>query len=149
MGIFSQSRDRCLCAFCGADHRVYLKAHISAFDVVICALAGLLVVSPLAGGFDARGLGLGAIFVGIAEVFVGLRHRMSVKCGRCGFDPIIYRKSQERAAEIVRQHLERRAQNPAHLLAEPIIAAGRKALREKSRERQNRTGRKPDPTQQP
>lgn len=149
MGIFSQRRDRCLCAFCGADHRVYMKAHISAFDVAICALAGLLVVAPFAGEFDARGLGLGAIFVGIAEVFVGLRHRMSVKCGRCGFDPIIYRKSQERAAEIVRLHLERRAQNPAHLLAEPIIAAGRRAGRDAARGRSNRASRKSDPTQQP
>jgi len=149
MGILTQKKDRCLCAFCSADHRVYLKAHISAFDVVICALVGLLVVSPLSGGFDARGLGLGAVFVGIAEIFVGLRHRLSVKCGRCGFDPIIYRKSQERAAEIVRLHLERRALNPAHLLADPIVAAGRRPGRQKAKERSNRTSRRPDPTQQP
>lgn len=103
-----------------------MKAHISAFDVALCAFAGVLVMAPFVEGFDARGIGIGAIFLGIAEVFVGLRHRMSLKCGRCGFDPIIYRKSQEEAARLVREHIARRALNPANLLAEPVVAAGRK-----------------------
>ena len=133
MGLFKTGRERRLCAFCGADHRVYMKAHISALDVVLCGLAGLLAMSPFSDSFDPRGLGLGAIFVGVAEVFVGLRHRMSVKCGRCGFDPVIYRKSQERASELVREHLAKRAQNPATLLAEPVMAAGVRSAQERRR----------------
>lgn len=139
-----------------------MKSHVSILDVVICAFAGLLALSPFVEGFDPRGFGAGAVFVGIAEVFVGLRHRMSLKCSRCGFDPVIYRKSQERAAELVRQHLARRSENPANLLSEPVVAAGIKAARERARngeaspprpERpsngQKARSRRVDPTQQP
>lgn len=107
-----------------------MKAHVSALDVAICLGIGVLALMPFTGGFDPRGLGIGAVFIGVAEVFVGLRHRMSLKCGRCGFDPVVYRKSQEEAARIVREHLARRASNPAHLLAEPVRAAGRRRSRE-------------------
>lgn len=130
MALIQTGRERRLCAFCGNEHRVYMKAHISAFDVAICVGIGSLIMMPFVDGFDPRGLGIGAIFIGVAEVFVGIRHRMSLKCGRCGFDPVIYRKSQEQAARIVREHLARRAANPAHLLSEPVVAAGRRRSRE-------------------
>lgn len=121
------------CAFCGVEHRVYLKAHVGVLDVVIYTFAGLLVLAPFADTIDPRGIALGAIFIGIAEIFVGLRHRMSLRCGRCGFDPVIYRKSQEQAANIVREHIARRALNPANLLADPVVAAGRRLKTAKTR----------------
>lgn len=130
MALIKTGRERRLCAFCGHEHRVYMKAHVSAFDVGICLGIGALILMPFTEGFDPRGLGIGAIFIGVAEVFVGLRHRMSMKCGRCGFDPVIYRRSQEEAARIVREHLARRAANPAHLLSEPVVAAGRRRPRD-------------------
>lgn len=99
------------------------------WDVLIAVALGLLVLAPFSGGLDARGFGLAAIFVGIAEVFTVIRHRMSLRCGRCGFDPIVYRRSQEEAARLVRSHLERRAEDPRTLLAEPVLPYGRKRAR--------------------
>lgn len=127
------TRQSRLCAFCGNEHRVYMKAHVSVLDVILCTFAGLLVLSPIVDAIDPRGIAIGAIFIGVAEMFVGLRHRISLKCPRCGFDPIIYRKSQEQAAEIVRRHIARRGLNPAHLLSDPVVAAGRRKPRGESR----------------
>lgn len=149
MGIFRGGREERLCAFCGVEHRVYMKPHISVFDVVMCAVAGLLVVAPFTDGLDPRGIAIGAVFVGVSEVFVGLRHRMSLKCGRCGFDPIIYRKSQEQAARLVREHIARRSLNPSSLLAEPVMAAGLKAARQKARSAEKTRSRPFDSSQQP
>lgn len=106
---------------------------MSIFDIVLCAFAGILVMAPITNSLDPRGIAIGAVFIGFAELFVSLRHRVSLKCGRCGFDPIIYRRSQEQAAKLVREHLARRAANPAHLLSEPVMAAGQKAARAKAR----------------
>ncbi len=90
-------------------------------------------MAPFANSIDPRGIGMGAIFLGVTELFIALRHRVSLKCGRCGFDPVIYRRSQEEAARLVREHIARRAANPAHFLSEPVMAAGRKAAIAKSK----------------
>lgn len=114
-------------------------------------------MAPFVDGFDPRGVAIGSLFIGVAEMFVGLRHRISLKCARCGFDPIIYRKSHEQAASLVREHIARRGLNPANLLAEPVIAAGRrashgeelKAAREKAQLREKARRRQVDSPQQP
>jgi hypothetical protein len=149
MGLFRAGREERLCAFCGAEHRVYMKSHISFLDVILCVLAGLLAVAPFTDGLDPRGIAIGAVFIGVSEVFVGLRHRLSLKCGRCGFDPIIYRKSQEQAARLVREHIARRSMNPSSLLAEPVVAAGLKAARDRAKTTENTRSRPFDSTQQP
>ena len=118
------------CAFCGHQHRIYTKSHVGILDVGLSLALGLLVLAPISNGFDARGIGVAAIFVGIAELFTVVRHRMSLRCGRCGFDPIIYRRSQEDAAKMVRLHLERRAADPRTLLAEPVTSYGRRRARQ-------------------
>ena len=99
-------------------------------DVVLSVFLGFMVFAPIAGGIDARGLGIAAVFVGISEIFTVLRHRMSLRCGRCGFDPIVYRRSHDEAAKLVKAHLARRANDPLTLLASPIRPVG-KARRRK------------------
>ncbi len=121
------------CAFCGHQHRIYSKSHVSVFDVAVSVFLGFMIFAPIAGGIDARGLGVAAIFIGISEVFTMVRHRMSLSCGRCGFDPIVYRRSQDDAAKLVKAHLARRAEDPLKLLASPVRPAGRGPLR-RSRE---------------
>ncbi len=128
-------RESRYCAFCGHRHRIYTKAHVGILDVILALALGFLVLSPFANGLDARGIGLAAIFVGVAELFTVIRHRMSLRCGRCGFDPIIYRRSQEDAAKLVRTHLARRAADPRTLLAQPIAPYGRRRERHSHEQR--------------
>lgn len=121
-----------------------MKSHVSVFDVVLCTFAGLLVMSPFVDAIDPRGVAIGAMFIGVAEIFVGLRHRISLKCARCGFDPVIYRKSQEKAAQLVREHIAKRDLNPANLLSDPVVAAGRRSADVKKRARNSRRPQNPD-----
>jgi hypothetical protein len=70
--------------------------------------------------FDPRGVAIGLVFIFGAEIFVVLRHRLSLNCPKCGFDPVTYRRQPEEAARRVREHLARRAEDPLLLLAEPV-----------------------------
>jgi hypothetical protein len=121
------------CAFCGHQHRIYSKSHVSFFDVAVSIFLGFMVFAPIAGGIDARGLGVAAIFVGISEVFTVLRHRMSLSCGRCGFDPIVYRRSHDEASKLVKAHIARRAEDPMKLLATPVRAVGSRKQSDRDR----------------
>ncbi|MDZ4081900.1 MAG: hypothetical protein U1E10_03105 [Bdellovibrionales bacterium] len=122
--MWRRKNDIRFCAFCGHQHRIYAKSHVSFFDIAISIFLGFMVFAPIAGGIDARGLGVAAVFVGISEVFTVIRHRMSLSCGRCGFDPIVYRRSHDEAAKLVKAHLARRAEDPMTLLATPVRAVG-------------------------
>jgi hypothetical protein len=66
---------------------------------------------------DHRGIAVFLILLAISEVFLRIRWRMKILCPHCGFDPILYQKSPERAAEKVRVFLEERKNNPNFLLA--------------------------------
>jgi hypothetical protein len=70
--------------------------------------------------FDPRVFTIFIIFLAIGETFVQLRWRMSLTCKHCGFDPVIYKKNPEDAAEKVRGHLLRRREDPRYLLARPL-----------------------------
>ena len=70
--------------------------------------------------FDPRALMIFVVYLAIAEIFVQIRWRMSLSCRQCGFDPVIYKKNAEVAAEKVKDHLLRRKQDPRYLLYEPL-----------------------------
>ncbi|HRK08108.1 MAG TPA: hypothetical protein PLZ57_10095 [Pseudobdellovibrionaceae bacterium] len=121
-------REPRLCAFCGSSHRVYLKRHIGIWDVLLAIALGFAMWVPWSAGgpedairfFDPRGVAIGLVFIFGAEIFVVLRHRLSLNCPKCGFDPVTYRRQPEEAARRVREHLARRAEDPLLLLAEPV-----------------------------
>lgn len=41
-------------------------------------------------------------------------------CRSCGFDPVIYVKNPNRAAELVRDYMDRRSHDPTALLRRPL-----------------------------
>lgn len=41
-------------------------------------------------------------------------------CRSCGFDPVIYVKNPQKAAQLVREFLDRRSQEPTALLRRPL-----------------------------
>lgn len=112
------------CAFCGHQRRIYQKTHVGVVDVLGALGMALLIFALLGDRFDPRSFGLAAIFIGIAEIFTLVRHRISLRCGRCGFDPIVYRRSQDDAAKMVKAYIERRKEDPALLLAGPVRPYG-------------------------
>lgn len=70
--------------------------------------------------FDARMFIIWVINIIFAEAFIRLRWRMSVPCPHCAFDPLIYKKDSEKAAELVKAQLARRREDPKYMLAQPL-----------------------------
>ncbi len=107
---------------------MYLKRHIGIWDVCLALALGFAMWVPWSAGgpedsisfFDPRGIAIGLVFIFAAEIFVVFRHRLSLNCPKCGFDPVTYRRHPEEAARRVREHLARRAEDPLLLLAEPV-----------------------------
>lgn len=110
---------RCYCAFCRSERRVYLKKHLSLVDGVFAIAASVSLMLVIWQDFDPRVF----VFVGaslcVTEVFIGIRWRLSIACTRCGFDPVLYKKNPELAAERVRAHMERAKEDPISLFNPP------------------------------
>lgn len=84
------------------------------------ALAAMVFMYILWHEFDPRVMIIFVICAAVSEVFVKLRWRLSVVCRVCGFDPVLYLKKPELAAEKVKFQLEARKQDPKYLLSKPL-----------------------------
>jgi hypothetical protein len=83
-------------------------------------MASAVVMYSFWGAFDPRVLVVFAISLGITEIFIQIRWRLSVHCKQCGFDPVLYVKDPDKAAEKVTAHMLKRRQDPRYLLARPL-----------------------------
>jgi len=45
---------------------------------------------------------------------------VNIVCNHCGFDPVLYVRNPEKAAEKVNRKLQERKNNPASVLARPL-----------------------------
>lgn len=140
MSFSLQQRHNCYCAFCKSPRRIYRKKNISLANLIGSALASVVVMFALWQQYDPRVLIVFVVCAAISEVFVKLRWRLSVVCRQCGFDPVLYLRHPEAAAEKVKTQLDRRKQDPKYLLSRPLnlptIAPKKaKALSEKGKGR--------------
>ncbi len=110
---------RCYCAFCKSPRVMYRKRHISWFDFIQSAFAAGLISLVFWQDFDPRALVVFALFCGLSEVFIVLRWRLSVACPHCGFDPVLYKRAPEKAADRVNKHMHSRRQNPMSAFIAP------------------------------
>ena len=130
--------DKCLCAFCQLERRVYRKNHISPTNILLCLVASLVVMMGVWQRPDARVLVLFVFFLAMAEIFLQVRWRLTLSCPFCGFDPALYLRDPDRAAAKVKGQLERARQtsallsihNPWTHLKPVVNKAGRKPHRE-------------------
>ncbi|WP_413570198.1 hypothetical protein ACLWBD_06800 [Bdellovibrio sp. HCB117] len=130
----------CYCAFCKSPRRIYRKKSISLMNVLGSALASVVVMFAIWQQFDPRVMIVFVVCLAFSEVFVKIRWRLSVVCRACGFDPVLYTKDPQAAADKVRFQLDVRKQDPKYLLAKPlnlpaIPAEKAKALQEKGKGR--------------
>ena len=134
MKLFSRLFDHRFCAFCRAPRRMYLKKHIDLTNVLASgAMAGLLSV-VVYGQLDPRALLLFSLLVVLGEAFVYLRWRAVLVCKLCGFDPLLYKKSPQAAAQRVRRFFEQQSQKPHFLLSKsPLLEVYRRQQRAERR----------------
>ncbi len=109
----------CFCAFCRSERTVYRKRHVSATDIGLSLLASALLSFIVWQDFDPRLVVFFVIAVVTAELFVVFRWRMSIACAKCGFDPILYKKKPELAAQRVKAHYQEKAEDPLSVFAPP------------------------------
>ncbi len=119
-GLFSKTRIKTLCAFCKSDRTINRKKSLSFLDYLMAIICAMIVMATFFRDFDPRAFVFLVAFIAIGETFVQVRWRMGMVCPHCGFDPIVYLKSPEKAAARVILKLEQRRNNPGMLLARKL-----------------------------
>jgi hypothetical protein len=120
MNAHFENRQDCFCAFCKTPRRIYKKRTMSLFNIVASAITSIVLMLLMWQEYDPRALIIFVLCVAASVVFIELRWRLSVICRTCGFDPIIYKKQPDLAAQRVKEMLELRRQDPKYLLAKPL-----------------------------
>lgn len=115
----SRTSKRCFCAFCRTERLVYIKRHVGLIDAFLALAAALLVSFMIWNEVDPRAIVFFVAALAIAEVFVIFRWRLSIGCPHCGFDPVIYKRSREAAAARVKEHMDRRRDDPRFAFSPP------------------------------
>lgn len=96
----------CFCAFCKSPRSVPRKKHVSLIHFLAVGSLTLFLMFSFPQLIDGRFIVLFALTMGLIEVGVQIRWRLSVACTRCGFDPVLYLKNHKAAADKVKRHLE-------------------------------------------
>jgi len=87
-------------------------------DWLACGALSAAFMFVIWQGFDPRVFVVFGIMLMVSEVIIQIRHRLSVICHFCGFDPKLYKKSSAQAAELVRVTLEKKREDPDFILSE-------------------------------
>lgn len=116
-----QTSEKRYCAFCRSSRKVYIKRHLSAFDMFSCVIISLCLMYLFWQNFDPRFIAIFAVVFLLAELIVHMRHRIGIICRYCGFDPIVYAKNRPEAAARVRKHIEAHMDDPALLMSKQPI----------------------------
>lgn len=122
MRLISRLRDRRFCAFCKSPRRVYLKKHVDLTNVLASGLLTGAVTMAFWNDLDPRGLAIFGMLMLFSELLVYLRWRLAIVCRKCGFDPVLYKRSPEAAAARVREFFNTQMENPAfQLSSSPLL----------------------------
>lgn len=113
-------KHNCYCAFCRTPRRIYKKRNIGFLNIIYAVVSALILMYAIWGTFDPRVTMIMAVFLAVTETFIQIRWRLSVACKQCGFDPVMYVKEPEKAAQKVSAHLQKRREDPKYLLAKPL-----------------------------
>lgn len=104
------------CGFCRLPHKVYNRKHISWIEVMSFALMAGIVSFIGWGEFHWASLLVFLLGTLWTEFMFQFRWRQSIKCKSCGFDPMIYKRNPEEAAQIVKAFLDNRKIDPSFML---------------------------------
>lgn len=105
-------------------------------------LTSVLLMIILWQSMDPRGLVIFVLGLSVSEIFIVLRWRLTLPCPYCAFDPILYKKSPQLAAQKVRAFYEDSKETPAFYLKtnNPLLAIQK---RQKKKNKQLMTNQQP------
>src|SRR5690606_6036752 len=105
-------RKTCYCAFCRSERSLNLQKHVGLYEVGLSVLGATLLSFLFFQALDPRVLVFAGVGLSLLEFFVQIKFRLGMSCPHCGFDPLLYIKSKEKACEQVQKHLEQRKNDP-------------------------------------
>lgn len=105
-------KQKTFCLFCQSPKLTYTKNHANFINWVLSGFMAIILSFIVFQDLDFRALVFVSLFIGLSEIFIHMRWRLSIICMECGFDPIIYKNSPARAALKVKSTLANREKNP-------------------------------------
>lgn len=120
----------CYCAFCKTPRHVRVKKHASVKDVLYAFSVGIVWSLLIWQEINFKFLPFSITWLGLTEVWIQVRWRMSLICQKCGFDPMLYIRNPQLAAERVRQKYEDRLANP--LIFDKVLPVMKEKAQRKS-----------------
>jgi len=135
-----QQRSECFCAFCKNTRKVYISKHLNVAGVVGLVVLSYVLTSIIWQEADIRGLAILGFLLVISEAFTRLRWRQSMICGHCGFDPVTYVRSPDKAAAKIQSFLQKRSERPEFLLKPALKLAPKKVIQEPTQESSKHLG---------
>lgn len=124
--LIAKDRIKALCAFCKSERRINRKKNLSLSDYIAAGICSLIAMAVIFKDVDPRMFIFFVFFIAVGEFFVQIRWRMGVVCPHCGFDPVLYLRSPDKAAAKVTLRLDERRNNPEMLLARKLDIPYRK-----------------------
>lgn len=128
----SPKKEKIFCAFCRTPHEVYKEKSFGFRHVFLSALMSVCLSFIIWKTYNPKSLLLFVTGLMLAEVFVRIRWRLHIACRACGFDPVVYSKNPQAAAESVKAFLKRRQEDPSYLLKKPLDLPSRPPEKTKS-----------------
>lgn len=99
-----------------------MQKHVGFFEFSSSIIASVILMLFFFQNFDFRVLVFFGIFLSLFEFFVQMKFRLGMSCSHCGFDPLLYIKSKDKACAQVTAHLESRKNDPnVYLSARPTL----------------------------
>lgn len=103
--------EKCFCAFCKHERRLYTKKNMSLSNFLLSLLASVLICAVIWQGFDPKFFVIFVFSLVCTEVFIKMRWRLSLPCPYCGFNPLLYLQNPDKAAEQVKFFLDSKKQD--------------------------------------
>ncbi len=109
-------KQKVYCSFCKLPQKVYKSKHIGVFVILALTVVGAVFTYLVWQDFHWTGVVLFLILAVTAEMVAQMRWRMSIRCSACGFDPVVYKRNPQVAADAVKAFLAERKKDPLYLL---------------------------------
>lgn len=120
MNVFSGKKIACFCAFCRSTKKVYSKKRVNLFNVIASFTFAGVITFLIFQNWHPLSLLLFVGFLGLTEITLQMRWRISLVCKKCGFDPVMYLKNVDAAIEKVQKRLAERKDDPAAWMGTPL-----------------------------
>lgn len=117
MNLFKKNLKECFCAFCKSPRKINMQKHVQLFEISISFAGSILLMLLFFQSFDFRVFVFFGILLSVFEFFVQMKYRLGMTCTQCGFDPLLYMKSHDKACAQVKAHLEARQNDPSVYLS--------------------------------